>query len=447
MDAPSNAPDEAAGSPAGSARGARESRGLLALFLLVASLAQLHFVGSRYDCFDFYQFWWVGQHASEAQTGDVWSPGERERLAQLGAREAMRLQGPGEARPRTKRAIAAVRRPVLETYSTPWLYTLFGLFASGDYERDLGRFQLASLLSLALGLALLARLSGQSWLAAGLLVAAATAWFSPALSDARVGNVNRLQVGVLAVYLLLASRTWRGRDVAAGAVLGMAAMFKPNLAYPVLTLGLGWIAMGHWRKLVQQALGTLAGVLVAFGVSSAWFGSASSWRDWSAVLSELMNDFPHPIDKGNFSLPRILADTLGVGSSGLLLALLLALFAGALFLRRRAGAAGGTAAGHEDMLLVGLGGALSLLTAKLAWLHYFLLILPLVVVCLRPSAPRGVRALAALAFLALALEPLRDLSGLEESTLTSAATVCGGALLLFLVGLYDLASPRPSSAA
>ena len=52
-----------------------------------------------------------------------------------------------------------------------------------------------------------------------------------------------------------------------------------------------------------------------------------------------------------------------------------------------------------------------------------------------------------LASLGLALEPLKDLFGLPESSLVSASLVCGGALLLFLVGLYDLARPRAGSAA
>jgi hypothetical protein len=47
----------------------------------------------------------------------------------------------------------------------------------------------------------------------------------------------------------------------------------------------------------------------------------------------------------------------------------------------------------------------------------------------------------------IALEPLRDVLGFEESSVSAARTVCLGAALLFAAGLYDLAAParRPAS--
>jgi len=74
-----------------------------------------------------------------------------------------------------------------------------------------------------LAMAVLARLCGHSWAASWLLLALAVTWFAPTISDFRVANVNRLQLGLLALHLWVSARArLRGRHVCAGVVLGLA---------------------------------------------------------------------------------------------------------------------------------------------------------------------------------------------------------------------------------
>ena len=128
------------------------------------------------------------------------------------------------------------------------------------------------------GLATFARLAGLSWSAAALLVTLGVGWFAPALSDVRVGNVNRVQLGWLALYLGLAScrRLGGGRNVVAGLVLGLGVAFKPNLAFPALTLGLGWMVLGRWRKLFLQVAGAAGGA--CWSRSPCRPGGSDRWR-------------------------------------------------------------------------------------------------------------------------------------------------------------------------
>jgi hypothetical protein len=425
--------------------------GLLAWCVLLAALAQASVFGQRWDCFDFYQFWAVGQAVAEPETGNVWSTEERRRLGAEWLRRAQVEQPPQAGQPTTKRAMAAARRAELETYSTPWLYTLFGRTASGDYPRDLTLFQHVSLASFTLAVLALARIAGLSWSAGALLAAFLITWFAPTLSDTRVGNVNRLQAAALGLYLWIATRErlpWR--DLAAGVVLGAACMFKPNLAFPAAALGLGWIVLGRWRKLVRQVGGAALGALAAFALSSAWFGTPRAWSDWSAVLGELMGEYDHALSKGNFALARLLEDFTGVGSTGLLALVLFAALAGALVRRRRVlAAAGAPLQGQalEDLALVGLGGALSVLTAKLAWVHYFMLVVPLCVLLLRPGTRAWMRVCGAVGLVLVAHEPLKDLLRLRDSGPAAAALVCTGTALLFGVALCDLARSRTTAAA
>ena len=414
---------------------------LIAVFALVGLLPDR----PEWAGVDYYQFWLAGRAGGSGEPVDVWSDAVRVELGEKGVAEATRAQ------PRTEPArryllIARYRSP-LETYATPWLYTVFGATASGDYERDMARFQVVSLVALVLGMLAFARLRRALVDRVLLLFTLAAAWFAPTISDFRVGNVNRVQLGLLALSLGLSA--WGrlpARNVWGGVVLGLAVAFKPNLAFPALTLGLGWMALGRWRKLGAQVAGALAGAAVAVVLSSLWFGSAGAWSWWLGEVGKLLAEYDHSVALGNVALMRVLVDTTGFSSTATLLVLFSALFAAGLWIRRRAAAGPGLGPRDEaieDVTLGALGLGLSLLTTQLAWLHYEVLALPLGVLVLRPGARPAVRLAGALALLAVALEPVRDVLGFAENELPSAVCVALGTLALFALGLLELGRPRP----
>ena len=419
----------------------------------------------RWGGIDYYQFWVVGRAVAGGEAGDVYSDAERARLGEAYWKAAQRelaavqvpgadpaaLEGPG------LRFQAARMRQKLETYSTPFLYTLVGLAATGDYFADQERFHHASLIVFALAIFALARRAGFPPLASALALAAFLLVFAPFSSDVRVGNVNRLLLGFVALALWLRSGArWRMRQVLAGFVLGCAAMFKPNLAFVLAALGAGDLARRRWRELFQLALGVALGALFAFGVSSAYFGGTGAWTSWAREVPELMEQYDHALVRGNFALSRLLRETRSLGDQPLVyLAVLVALFVAILFLSRRAGrreleggAAPERADAEWDVLLAGAGGALSLLTAQLAWIHYFLLAIPLALYLLRPrpeKAERGTALLRRVAALGATLcVGSRSLAGFSEAGPRGAALVSGGTLVLFLLAASDAprAAPR-----
>ena len=88
---------------------------------------------------------------------------------------------------------------------------------------------------------------------------------------------------------------------------------------------------------------------------------------------------------------------------------------------------------------------LSLLAAEPCWQHYYVAVVPLAMVLLRPAEPDGARPwLRVLAVLALAMVSLRNvgrLLDLDDPT-AAAAILSGGTLLLFAAGIVDLFRPR-----
>src|SRR5262249_50295799 len=136
---------------------------------------------------DFFQFWAAGQFL-RARHADLYSDDARERIGR--AFHAEPNADPSGSR---HRAVSELRRS-LETYSTPFLYAVFGLTASGDYEGDYQRYVLVCLAFGAGALLILGHVLGYDRETAIAAAALFLGWFEPIQLDIRVGNVNALQV-------------------------------------------------------------------------------------------------------------------------------------------------------------------------------------------------------------------------------------------------------------
>src|SRR5262249_24962984 len=104
--------------------------------------------------------------------------------------------------------------------------------------------------------------------------------FAAYASDVRVGGTNQLQLFAIALFLWLQRRPGLYRDVGAGIVLGLAIMFKPDVALVAVLLAVIWIANRRYEK-ARRVIGMAVGAaVVAVLVSSAFFGTVTSWTGW-----------------------------------------------------------------------------------------------------------------------------------------------------------------------
>ena len=424
------------------------TRALLATALLAVALlgaVRAWQISMQTSGIDFYQFWALAQAVEERRVVDIWDPAARRHLAGVFLRRANQSEGPLE------RGAAGFRSGELEAAATPFLYTVFSALETGHYDRDVGRYR-----ALSLGLACLA-LAGLCWLLqTGALQAAAalafTTWaWLPIGDDLVVGNVNQLQLALLSLFLLLQRRARElGASVAAGAVLGLANAFKPNLSYVLLALTLGWGVDRSWSRLLRCWAGVALGAGVAVVLSSRFFGTPRCWLDWLELLRGLESQYDLGLHWGNFGGARLLAHFLGLDLAWLLeLVGWGVLLAALLRSRARRDAAGAPAdAFRREYLLVAAGAILPMLTTGLAWPHYLVLALPMVLYAF-VAPPEWARsrghprvfvalALAALAGV-LALVPLAWL-GLYDPALR-AVGLAGGSLLLFGLALGELSRP------
>lgn len=430
----------------------RSSAGvLLALALLFGSLAIWH-EAKRTGGLDFYQFWAVGR--SIGARDDIYSPAARE---QIGSEFWKRAQTGSER----QRRLADYRR-VLETYSTPFLYSAFRQITSDDYDRSLDTYRAFVVLGMAIGVLGLCRRLGYSATDTLGALLVLLFWFEPFLSDLRVANLNGLQLCLLATFLWSQSRL---REAPAaflgGAILGLGTLLKPNLAPIVAFVLLSWGIRRRFAALTRAAAGFVVAAIAAVAFTGLYFRSLRCWSDWFLALRNLPDDIT-TIPMGNFAPARLLDEWLGLDLSPLLPALVGSAGLVALWIdARRASGTRPKADGAPsvadaegrvlgDTSAVAIGGLFTLLVSRLVWLHYYVLAVPMILLLLRPFPPgqrmRRVdlvvrRALPALALIGIAITPIKQLIP-SLGDRTAAVIVCASTLMLFMAGLASLTFAR-----
>jgi hypothetical protein len=387
---------------------------------------------------DFYQFWAVGQSLHRADVHNIYSPEDRARLS---AEFLERAKNTSEQR----FVSAAEYRKEFETYSTPFLYSLFQLFSTGDYERDFKGYRVFLIALLLFSVGLFARLCGLSWtmtLGAGALF---PAWFLPFSSELRVGNVNCIQLAALAAYLWVVMKLrWKWKDVLGGSILGFALAFKPNLIFVAGALAVHFLLDGRARRLVDHAIGGTAAFVFAFFVSSASFGSVHCWTDWLAVGGSIPSQII-TLALGNFAPSRVVLEWLGFDPA-IWLAVIFA--AAVLFVFFRTRRPRHPPCPLDDYLALAIGCLLAVLVTQLAWLHYFLFTIPILILLLRPfegtSPPRAAifwrRVVPGLALLGLTIEPIVNL-GVEIDNRAAGVMIGVSTVLLLAAALVERAWP------
>lgn len=429
---------------------------LLAFLLASHALISQWQLAGQQACIDYYQFWVVGRAVAAGEMREIYSDAERKRVGESAFQRALaeaRATSPSAAQPpATPHLQAAAQRRVLETYSTPWLYAVVGLLSRADYEASQTLFERGSFVLYVAAIALLARMLGASAFALAFWLVALLTWFNPQLDDVLVGNVNRFQLFllVLSLWIETRARTSAGRSTA-GVLLGATLAFKPNLAAAVVVLLLGWAVAREFRRLLATAAGIALGAAASVLAAGAYFHSLRPWREWLAEIPRLTapgNAVAGSALNGNLSLARLLQDGIGVAVSPWFALALLAAVAPALFARRhrRASTLEPEHGAEPTLRLVGIGAVLSLLAVEPTWEHYYVAVVPLAMVLLRPVENDGgarpiLRVAAVLGLAFVSLQTVGRLFDLHDAR-SAAIVLSAGALALFVAGLVDLAQWR-----
>lgn len=329
------------------------------------------------DAMDYYQFWVVGQAIQKMDVSDIYSPLDRSRVGRFFVKDAV---GKSATQIRTARG-----REVLEPCATPFLYAVFSLFSTGDYDTDYALFFGFSLFAYMAAVFVLARTAGFGP-AFGLgFTAYATFFFWPFRRDVVLGNVTQVQLALIAVYFAAVhSAASYPRRAWAGVVLAFSFFFKPTIIYSVVLLVGMWILLEDVQALAWYAAAFLVAGIVAVALPWVSFGGACGWREWLIRAPGMLYKAHWVKD----SLPSLLFHTLDRRVHRLLALLCIA---GLLFFvwkgRGRLALSGRIAhrlrgSGRREALLLSIGLGVYLLTDPLVHGQYLVLVLPLALLVL-----------------------------------------------------------------
>ncbi len=392
---------------------------------------------------DFYQFWAVGQIASTTKVDNIYSKEARIKMGNKIGKLALKY--PKDYRYRE----VAKHRKVLETYSTPFLYTVLSIFHNSHYEIAYQTYILFCILCSISAILLLCYLLGYSWLTSMSFLAIFTFMFEPLLFDTQLGNVNQIQLMQLALFAW--SRSWKTsqmRDIAGGLILGLAVMFKPNTVLVIFLLMLSWSIYRQFNQIFRTAIGIILATLIAIGSSAWFFGSFGCWIQWVKAIRNLPDDII-TLSMGNFSLIMIIKNKFGssAGLASTIALILLSFFIIWVIIHKNYIKKSNMAdcfALYSDINMVGLGCILYLISAHLCWLSYYVLTIPIILTvfrtfCLNKIHSRIIPRIHCLLIIStivlIAARPIVTLSGINR---IYPYSIWSGTIILFVISLNNL---------
>jgi hypothetical protein len=348
----------------------------VSLLLVMAGLGMLWLRARQSAGMDFYQVWVGARMARETES--FYSPATGARMGDYYFREAV-----AQGRSQRQIAVAQYRRN-LELVGTPLLFSAYSILPR-DYERALLIFQLAALACLAGWIAILARIFAYDTLQALVIAGFLFVIAEPTGSDIAVGNLNQLMALLVAAA---AFATVRHRFAAAGAILAVATLLKPYVILTIPFVYLFWIVRRRWKDIAAHLAGAAIASVAAIVASIVYFGSWTIWTEW-LIAFRTMNPAIISIDIGNMALAAL--------SRPASIVLFAAGIAATIFAAFRRPS--------DDVLPILLGCAVFQLVSPLVWLHYLVLVMPLVFWLLRPASPRHAQIAGAVSLALIAVKP------------------------------------------
>ena len=423
---------------------------LLAVLAVLYAIAQTWKKNERAAGLDFYIYFVAGQLAGRADVDNIYSPEVQERIGEEYYERAQRSAS-------DLRRYDAQRRRRLDNVSSPFLYTTLR-WVSRDYDRALKQDHLLVLAAFAAAVLLIARRVRLSWAAALFLLAGLLLYYRGFEADLRVGNVNSLQLFMLALAL------W-SPPVLAGAILAMLLCFKPNLILVALLL-----ALAHDRRRLRlELLGGIGGALVAILAGAVSYGSWRVWIQWIAAANQFWHRIPTRMER-NVTPALSLFHEYGAWPSYAIAAVLFAIAAWAIRAPSlRAAGRGGSAATGEgtrqeqgtntdplptemnprrgegtdaNVLIAGVGILIYLMSATVVWLHYMVLVVPVAIALMRWR----VTAIVALIALAMIAEVPFEMLMKTPAAPVEAMLITPALVALFACAVWTISHRDPATA-
>jgi hypothetical protein len=410
---------------------------LLALLLLLNPIFNVWQYATRGSGIDFFILWSVPHVLKTKTVANIYAPDGQQEIASVLISESSSPQVSQARRTATAINLQLYDNRVSVTGS-PLVYALVGLTASGAYDKDLRRFAVASWICFLGATFIFCRLLQFSAVSTLLAIVLFTSSFEPLLSDMRVANLNQIQLLSLACFLVFVARSW---DVLAGLALGIGVMLKPILVIVAFLSLLVSLADRDYRRLTRTLLGMCLAALLSVAISVSYFGQLAMWPDFIRSLPQHLTT-SSPMENGNLGLAVLLFRTMHREMATYIFVILMAIVSIVFFKTRSDRGADESARSiHRMFVVVGLGCAVMLMSSRLAWLHYYVLLIPLELYLIRPLAlgDRPSRRLVVSIFAAICFCLLSSaMWQVFTNMLQASIAVTAATALMFILALCEM---------
>ena len=174
--------------------------------------------------------WWAVPHGLARQYVQIpYTDENRKKLAEKIKGEIETTKSPNIERETFDDVLDFYNGRIISTAS-PFFYAVFSHCVSDNYQLDKRKFIIVSLLLFTLTIFILGRLLNFSYPALFVFYSLITTSFAPYLSEAKVGNVNQIQLFLVSIFILLSIKKNSFYSlVGAGFFLGLSALLKANM--------------------------------------------------------------------------------------------------------------------------------------------------------------------------------------------------------------------------
>ncbi len=398
---------------------------------------------------DYFVLWAIPYCLPDIKSNNIYTVESKKNFA-LVLREKANSQGISATQKEITELVIQYWDGIIETTATPFLYTFFDLISSGDYDTDRMRFTIISMLCFIISFIILCYLFRINLLMSLLLLAFFLTLYIPLSSELIVGNVNQIQLLIITMFLWILVKSKHFYQVLiAGALIGIGIMFKPNILIMLVLIGILYLVNKRFQKLIAIIIGSCVGVLISILLSVLYFGQFEIWIHFIKALPDIL-DMSIPFTLGNYSLSSLVYSLAEINTSSTLLPLFIIIFLIVIWISRskRSGKRQNSVSlndleKEEVFLATGIGCAITLLAMGLSWLHYYILLIPLLLLMIKPIADSSsgkIQILSVRILIVIALLQFSKLAGFFYITanLPYGYRVCFATLLITIIAYYKI---------
>jgi hypothetical protein len=224
--------------------------------------------------------------------------------------------------------------------------------------------------------------------------------------------------------------------------------------FVLAVLNISWLINKRFKKIFFEYLGIIVAFISVFIFSGLLFGSMACWVNWF----KSMIGVPHNIitvELGNFSPAMLVLDKFNIDLVNYFTIIFIGIAVLLIWIDRRKGK---DTEQHferkflEDTVMVGIGCLIYLLSARLVWLHYYILIIPAAMFILRPENTgyrkiglRNItirRLFGSAVIIAVAINPLQTIFGIKSSPYDVTLMLSISTFTLFLLTMWEFENIR-----